>query len=252
MTAPLKKEKIKSSSATPDLDRVPCSRRSDRSFRRLNPFTANAPPSDLSRCRVIPMCQSNASGQMGHAKYFQRLQHDPCHGTRTKIGGLGAPSRAAGVARIRRAGMAIAACLDIIRSSLRQWQRARRSVLDVPFSTVQHAESLGVLLKLRRLFATLSLTVLSIPVHAAGCLKGAAVGGVAGHVAGHHAVAGAAIGCAVGHHEASVKAKDAAQQRAATPNQAPSAPQNGSPNPAAGSAGAPNPGARPVAPGAPS
>ena len=41
------------------------------------------------------------------------------------------------------------------------------------------------------------------PVHAAGCLKGAAVGGVAGHVAGHHGALGAAAGCAVGHHEAS-------------------------------------------------
>ena len=47
------------------------------------------------------------------------------------------------------------------------------------------------------------LAIASIgPVHAKGCLKGAAVGGVAGHVAGHHGVLGAAAGCAVGHHEA--------------------------------------------------
>jgi hypothetical protein len=46
---------------------------------------------------------------------------------------------------------------------------------------------------------------------AKGCLKGAAVGGVVGHVAGHHAVAGAAVGCVVGHHNAKVKAREAAQ-----------------------------------------
>ena len=57
---------------------------------------------------------------------------------------------------------------------------------------------------------------------AKGCLKGAAVGGVVGHVAGHHAVAGAAVGCVIGHHNAKVKAREAA--RGATP-QAPATPQ---------------------------
>ena len=47
---------------------------------------------------------------------------------------------------------------------------------------------------------------------AAGCLTGAAVGGVAGNMAGH-GVVGAAAGCAVGHHEASKKAKAAADQQ---------------------------------------
>ncbi|HLN08104.1 MAG TPA: hypothetical protein VK281_03960 [Xanthobacteraceae bacterium] len=48
----------------------------------------------------------------------------------------------------------------------------------------------------------LSMTVLSGPADARGCIKGAIVGGVAGHLAGHHGLAGAAVGCAVGHHEA--------------------------------------------------
>lgn len=46
------------------------------------------------------------------------------------------------------------------------------------------------------------------PVHAAGCLKGAAVGGLAGHMAGH-GVLGAAGGCAVGHHMANKSANNA-------------------------------------------
>ena len=44
--------------------------------------------------------------------------------------------------------------------------------------------------------------VVSTPLEAAGCIKGALVGGVAGHYAHHHAVAGAIAGCAVGHHMA--------------------------------------------------
>ena len=54
---------------------------------------------------------------------------------------------------------------------------------------------------------------------AKGCLKGAAVGGVVGHVAGHHAVAGAAVGCVVGHHNAKVKAKEAARAQGAPQTQ---------------------------------
>jgi hypothetical protein len=50
-----------------------------------------------------------------------------------------------------------------------------------------------------------------VAAQAKGCLKGAAVGGVVGHVAGHHAVAGAAAGCVIGHHNAKVKAREAAQ-----------------------------------------
>ncbi|HUC12240.1 MAG TPA: hypothetical protein VL985_17720 [Stellaceae bacterium] len=52
---------------------------------------------------------------------------------------------------------------------------------------------------------------ITVPAHAAGCLKGAVVGGVAGHVAGHHGALGAGAGCIVGHHEAAKHAK-AAQQ----------------------------------------
>lgn len=63
-------------------------------------------------------------------------------------------------------------------------------------------------------FAAASL--LTAPVYAKGCLKGAAVGGVAGHFVGRgHAVAGAAVGCVVGHHRAKVAAQK--QTRAHTP-----------------------------------
>jgi hypothetical protein len=48
----------------------------------------------------------------------------------------------------------------------------------------------------------LSMTAMTSPAGAKGCIKGAIVGGVAGHYAGHHGAAGAAVGCAVGHHEA--------------------------------------------------
>jgi outer membrane lipoprotein SlyB len=57
---------------------------------------------------------------------------------------------------------------------------------------------------------------------AKGCLKGAAVGGVVGHVAGHHAVAGAAAGCVIGHHQAKVKAREAAQAQQPAAQGAPS------------------------------
>ena len=59
------------------------------------------------------------------------------------------------------------------------------------------------------------LSVVSLGVHAEGCIKGGAVGGVGGHLAGHHGVAGAVVGCAVGHHMAKKKAEKqqvAAQQ----------------------------------------
>lgn len=61
-----------------------------------------------------------------------------------------------------------------------------------------------------------AVSLLTAPVLAKGCLKGAAVGGVAGHFVGKgHAVAGAAIGCVVGHHRAKVAArKQAAAQKA--------------------------------------
>ena len=55
-------------------------------------------------------------------------------------------------------------------------------------------------------------SLITAPVLAKGCLKGAAVGGVAGHFMGKgHAVAGAAIGCVVGHHRAKVAAKKQAE-----------------------------------------
>jgi outer membrane lipoprotein SlyB len=57
-----------------------------------------------------------------------------------------------------------------------------------------------------------SMTAGWVPVHAAGCLKGAAVGGVAGHFAGHHGVLGAGAGCIIGHHEATKHAREKAQQ----------------------------------------
>jgi len=57
----------------------------------------------------------------------------------------------------------------------------------------------------------LAAPLVTSPVFAAGCLKGAAVGGLAGHMAGH-GVAGAAVGCAVGHHEANKAAKDNVQK----------------------------------------
>jgi hypothetical protein len=53
----------------------------------------------------------------------------------------------------------------------------------------------------------------TVPAHAAGCLKGAAVGGVAGHLAGHHGVLGATAGCAIGHHEAIKAAREKTQQQ---------------------------------------
>ena len=48
--------------------------------------------------------------------------------------------------------------------------------------------------------AIVSLTFLSGPADAAGCLKGAVVGGVAGHYAGHHGLLGAGAGCLIGRH----------------------------------------------------
>jgi hypothetical protein len=58
------------------------------------------------------------------------------------------------------------------------------------------------------------------PVHAAGCLKGAAIGGVAGHfAAGHHGLLGAGAGCIIGHHEASKHARERAEQDRASHNQ---------------------------------
>ncbi len=53
----------------------------------------------------------------------------------------------------------------------------------------------------------------TVPVHAKGCLKGAAVGGVAGHFAGHHGFLGAAAGCAIGHHEATKRERAQQAQR---------------------------------------
>jgi len=56
--------------------------------------------------------------------------------------------------------------------------------------------------------AIAAASLLTSPVLAKGCIKGAAVGGVAGHFVGRgHALAGAAIGCVVGHHRAKVAAK---------------------------------------------
>jgi len=58
--------------------------------------------------------------------------------------------------------------------------------------------------------------VISSPVFAAGCIKGAVVGGVAGHMVGHGAV-GAAAGCAVGHHEANKKTTPQPDQTSSNP-----------------------------------
>ena len=60
---------------------------------------------------------------------------------------------------------------------------------------------------------SLAASWVAAPVHAAGCLKGAAVGGVGGHLAGHHGVLGAGAGCVIGHHEATKHAKENAQQQ---------------------------------------
>ena len=62
---------------------------------------------------------------------------------------------------------------------------------------------------MKRMILTLAAaSLVTVPVLAKGCIKGAAVGGVAGHFVGKgHAVAGAAIGCVVGHHRAKVAAK---------------------------------------------
>lgn len=64
------------------------------------------------------------------------------------------------------------------------------------------------------LFATaLPIMLVSQPVLAKGCLRGAAAGGVAGHMVGKgHAVAGAAVGCVAAHHH---YAKQARAQKAA-------------------------------------
>jgi hypothetical protein len=70
----------------------------------------------------------------------------------------------------------------------------------------------------------LSAAALPVTVNAHGCVKGAVVGGVVGHVAGHHAVAGAVVGCAVGHHDAKVKARQAAQSRSDAAKAAPANP----------------------------
>lgn len=75
-------------------------------------------------------------------------------------------------------------------------------------------------IQMKLLFLVASASLLSAPVLAAGCIKGAAVGGVAGHYVGKgHAFMGAAVGCAVGHHRAAVAAKRqaAAQQPAPAP-----------------------------------
>ena len=55
----------------------------------------------------------------------------------------------------------------------------------------------------------LGISMSGMPVHAAGCLKGAVIGGVAGH----HGVLGAGAGCAIGHHEASKEARQQQQQQ---------------------------------------
>lgn len=71
---------------------------------------------------------------------------------------------------------------------------------------------------MRRMFAValvvgaLAIPMSELPVHAAGCLKGAVIGGAAGHLAGHHGLLGAGAGCAIGHHEASRQAREQQQQ----------------------------------------
>jgi outer membrane lipoprotein SlyB len=73
---------------------------------------------------------------------------------------------------------------------------------------------------MNRLFSTVTILalVVSPPVYAKGCIKGAIVGGVAGSVVGHGKL-GAAAGCVVGHHEA-----NKAENTEAAP-QAPSQPR---------------------------
>ena len=61
----------------------------------------------------------------------------------------------------------------------------------------------------------LGISMSGMPVHAAGCLKGAVIGGVAGHLAGQHGVLGAGAGCAIGHHEAAKEARAQQQQQQA-------------------------------------
>lgn len=69
----------------------------------------------------------------------------------------------------------------------------------------------------RLLLTVAALTlVVSSPVYAKGCIKGALVGGVAGSAAGHGKL-GAAAGCVVGHHEANKT--DAAKSAAQAPSQ---------------------------------
>jgi hypothetical protein len=53
-----------------------------------------------------------------------------------------------------------------------------------------------------------SSLAMSVPAHAAGCLRGAVAGGVVGHYAGHHGLLGAGVGCAYEHHEATKRTRE--------------------------------------------
>jgi outer membrane lipoprotein SlyB len=72
-------------------------------------------------------------------------------------------------------------------------------------------------MKTSLMLAAVPLALMSQPLLAKGCLRGAAAGGVAGHFVGKgHAMSGAVVGCVVAHHH---YAKQAREQRAAARGQ---------------------------------